>query len=67
MMFMLVYMYSTRRKALYKHIFQKVDKDRDNSITFKVCILYMSCAVVCLEMCSKNQQNLVTVSLEVVS
>ena len=31
---------STRRKALYKHIFQKVDKDRDNLITFKVCILY---------------------------
>lgn len=27
---------STRRKALYKHIFQKVDKDRDNQITFKV-------------------------------
>ena len=27
---------STRRKALYKHIFQKVDKDRDNKITFKV-------------------------------
>lgn len=26
---------STRRKALYKHIFQKVDKDRDNVITFK--------------------------------
>lgn len=26
---------STRRKALYKHIFQKVDKDRDNQITFK--------------------------------
>lgn len=26
---------STRRKALYKHIFQKVDKDRDNLITFK--------------------------------
>ena len=27
---------STRRKALYKHIFQKVDKDRDNAITVKV-------------------------------
>lgn len=26
---------STRRKALYKHIFQKVDKDRDNVITVK--------------------------------
>lgn len=26
---------STRRKALYKHIFQKVDKDRDNAITVK--------------------------------
>lgn len=38
-MFMLIY--STRRKALYKHIFQKVDKDRDNLITFKVCILHI--------------------------
>ena len=37
-MFMLIY--STRRKALYKQIFQKVDKDRDNLITFKVCFLY---------------------------
>lgn len=31
---------STRRKALYKHIFQKVDKDRDNAITIKVQIYF---------------------------
>ena len=50
--------YSTRRKALYKHIFQKVDKDRDNLITFKVCVLYIDMCRCLLGKCVKNQKTL---------
>ena len=41
---------STRRKALYKHIFQKVDKDRDNAITVKVHISFLKISEQWLEL-----------------